>query len=186
MSVLATTPEGPALTLNQKCWTVRAATRASRMRVRFGRLEQMVQQFGIPDIVLLMHPEGFEQRVRVVRLGGIKLFHPLLQRGHHLARITLTEFDARPLANSVGRMLEVLEQRRNRLPIDLHRLLQRTPGRRHPVDAAVLMVAVRIAHVVLHVADDHVVPVGDVERTVLAEDRVRRAEILVTAHQQPA
>ena len=48
------------------------------------------------------------------------------------------------------------------------------------------VVAVGVADVVLHVADDDVVPVGNVEGTVFAEDGIAGAEILVAAHEKAA
>ncbi len=65
-------------------------------------------------------------------------------------------------------------------------LLQRSTDGGHAVDAAVRVVAVGIAHVVLHVADDDVVPVAEIQRAVGREDGIRRAEVLVAAHQQAA
>ena len=46
------------------------------------------------------------------------------------------------------------------------------------------VVAVGITDVVLHVADDHVVPVGDVERAILSHDRVGGAEVAIFALEQ--
>src|SRR4029077_15485214 len=49
----------------------------------------------------------------------------------------------------------------------------------HAVDAPVFAVAVRVADVVLHVADDRVLPVDEINRTVGTDLQVRRAEIRI-------
>ena len=55
-------------------------------------------------------------------------------------------------------------RRSGRLAVDGDRLLERAVLVDHAEDAPVLLVAPRIADVVLHVADDDVVPVGKATR----------------------
>ena len=124
--------------------------------------------------------------MRVLLPGGVELFHPFLRGGDDLGGRALAELDAGAVAHAVGGVPEVFEQGGDRLAVDGDGLLQFATLGRHAVDAAVLVVAVRVAHVVLHVADDDVVPVGDVERAVFAEDGVARAEVFVAAHEQAA
>ena len=49
----------------------------------------------------------------------------------------------------------------------------------HAIDPAVQPIARRVAQVVLHVPDDRVVPVGDIQRAVGADLGVDRPEVLV-------
>lgn len=76
-------------------------------------------------------------------------------------------------------MLQDFEQGRNGLPGDCHRVLQGPVFGSDTIDAAVLVIAVGIPHIVLHVPDDDIVPVGDIHGAVGAEDDVGGAEILV-------
>ena len=78
-------------------------------------------------------------------------------------------------------MFEVIEQGGDRLAVDGHWFLQRLLLVDQAIDTTVLLVAVGIADVVLHVADDHVLPVRDVEPTVCTEDCIGGAEIFVVA-----
>ena len=88
------------------------------------------------------------------------------------------------MTNSVRGVLEILEQCGDGLSCDGHLLLEGTVYGRDAVDSAVNVVAVGVANVVLHVADDDVLPVGDVHRAVFTKDSVGWAEVLVTAHEE--
>ena len=90
------------------------------------------------------------------------------------------------MAHAVGGMFQVFEQGGDGLAVDGDGLLQLAAFGGHAVDAAVFVVAVGVADVVLHVADDDVVPVGNVEGSIFAEDGIARAEVLVAAHEQAA
>ena len=59
---------------------------------------------------------------------------------------------------------------------EFRRFHERTALRRHAPDAAVRLVAARVAEVHLAVLDDRVVPVGDVDRSVGPHLHVDRAE----------
>ena len=102
--------------------------------------------------------------------------------GRKQGRGVVTEADAQMLRRE-GSLFDYLAPR---LAVDRHGRVQRAPLGGDAVDAAVRMVAVRVAHVVLHVADDDVVPVGDVKSAIFAEDGIAGAEILVAAHEQTA
>ncbi len=65
----------------------------------------------------------------------------------------------------------------DRLARDLQRLEQRPAFIGHAVDAAVGPVAAGIAEVVLHVADDRVLPLQEVDRSVRTNLDVGRAKI---------
>ena len=145
---------------------------------------QFREQRGVADIVLLVEPEGFEQRMRVFFLGGIELLHPFLRGGDDFGGGALAEFDAGAVTHAIGGMLEVFEQRGDGLAVDGDGFLQLATFGGHAVNAAVFVVAVGVAHVVLHVADDDVVPVGDVKSTIFTEDRIAGAEVFVAAHEQ--
>ena len=150
-------------------------------RVAHLRGKHFFEQRVVAHAVLLVQPEGLEQMMGLGLVVGIEALHPGLRGGDHVLRGTAGQFDPRAVPHAVHRRLQVLEERLDRLPVDRDGLLQRSPGRGEPEDAAVRVVAVGVADVVLHVADDHVVPVGDVERAVGAHDRVGGPEVAVLA-----
>ena len=69
------------------------------------------------------------------------------------------ELGAAALANPIHRVLQVVEQRFNGLAVNRHVLLQRSAIGGHTIDTTVPVVALRIANVVLHMADDHIGPI---------------------------
>ena len=48
------------------------------------------------------------------------------------------------------------------------------------------VIAIWVTYIVLHVADDGIVPICEVHGSIRREDRIRRPEILVTTHEQAA
>jgi len=62
------------------------------------------------------------------------------------------QLDLRPIADAILRLLEQIEQLRNRLARNLARLFQRTICINDAIDPAVRMVAVGIAQVMLKMA----------------------------------
>ena len=86
-----------------------------------------------------------------------------------------------PVAHAVFRLLEQVEQPLDRLAGDLHRLEQRPALVGDPVDAAVGPVAAGVAEVVLHVADDRVLPLEEVDRPVGPHLDVGRPEVGVAS-----
>ncbi len=107
-----------------------------------------------------------------------------MSRGDHGLRVAAAQFNPRAVAHAVDGMLQVLQQRLDRLAVDLDRLLQRPALHREAKDSAVLVVAVGIANVVLHVTDDGVVPVRNIQRAVFANDGVRGTKVAIFAIEQ--
>ena len=89
------------------------------------------------------------------------------------------EFAAGAVAAAILGQLQVLQQFGNARAGDLRGFHQRTRRIRDAVDAAVFVVAVRVTRVVLHVADQRVVPVNEVERTVRRELQVKGGDRLL-------
>ena len=63
------------------------------------------------------------------------------------------------------------------LALHFGRLEQRPPFCTYAVNTAVFVIAVRVTDVVLHVADQRVVPIGDVQGAVSADLDIRRTEV---------
>ena len=96
----------------------------------------------------------------------------------------LAQFAAAAVAAAVFGEFEVFQQGFHGGSIDFRRLHQIAARIRDAVDAPVDVVAERIAGVVLHVPDEDVVPVDDIQRAVGREFEVAGAEIAVGGFQE--
>ena len=96
----------------------------------------------------------------------------------------LGKFHPGAVTHAVDRVLEQVEQCLDRLAVhaDFFGKLASLVG--HAKDAAVGLIAVWVTNVVLHVADDDVLPVGDIERSVAADLEVGRSEVAVAGDEQ--
>ena len=115
---------------------------------------------------------------------GIKLCNPLVRRGKNLVARVFAQLHARTLSNSIHRVLEQIEQLADRLSVHVHMSGQRAALTGHTVNASVLLVAVWVADVVLHVADDDVLPVGNIESSVVTDLKVGRAHVAIAGDKQ--
>ena len=149
-------------------------------------LEQAPDEFAVGLVLRPGRPERFAQVVLVGRVLRVELRDPRLDRGEHLGGRTGAQFAAGAVAGAVFGLLEVGEQFGDGGAGDLGGLDQRPPGVGDAVDATVLMVAVRVARVVLHVPDQRVVPIEEVQRAIGRELQVYRAEIPVRRAEQVA
>ena len=61
---------------------------------------------------------------------------------------------------------------------------QRSPLVGHTVNTAVGLVAVWVADVVLHVADNHILPVGNIESAVATNLEVGRSQVAIVRDKQ--
>src|SRR6266850_7621097 len=104
---------------------------------------------------------------------------PFLRGGDDLIAIAAAQLDAGTVTYAIFRPTQQIEETLNGFAGDFDRFHRRPFGRGHAVDAPVFAVAVRIAQIVLHVADDRVVPVAEVDRAVRAHLDVGGAEIRV-------
>ncbi len=141
------------------------------------RPQQLLEQRFVHHVVRLEQPQRFEQMMLVVRIVGAQRIDPLARRGDHRLCVATRQLKLRPIPHAVLRLLEQIQQRFNRLVRDRLRIQQGTAFVNHPVDAAVLTVATWIAHVMLHVTDDRVLPVGEVNRAVGTDLEVHRSEV---------
>ena len=116
-----------------------------------------------------MDPEGFQHVVFVVGVGLVERRGPLPGGGDDLGGIVLAQLDLGEFAHAVLVLLQEFKQRGDGLAVDFLRLEQRAAFVSDAVDAAVFVVTVRVADVMLHVADDVVGPIAEVERPVRAD-----------------
>src|SRR5260370_28424792 len=117
--------------------------------------------------------------VLVVLVVLVQCLHPFHSCRNDLARIASAKLDPRPIANVVFRLLEQVEEALDRLAGDLDGLEQRPAGIRDAVDAPMSLVPTWIAQVMLHVSDDGILPVEEVDGAVRADLDSVRAEIRV-------
>ncbi len=147
--------------------------------VEVGRGQHPVEQLDVDDVLVLMGPEGFGQAMLVIGIVSIQPGDPGLEGGDDLRGIPRAQLGPGPVADPVLGMLEEPEQ-------FLDRVRRRSGGRREcaavvgdPVHPAVDPVAAGIPQVVLHVADDRVLPVEEIDGPVRPNLDVGRPEIRV-------
>src|SRR5947209_4702733 len=104
---------------------------------------------------------------------GVQSHNPLLCRGHYVGGWAGPQFDASPIANPVFGLLEQIEEFGDRLIGDFGRSKQLALRIGNAIDPAMLAATARVAEVVLHVADDGVVPVEEVDCAIGADFDVR-------------
>src|SRR5438046_8332414 len=114
--------------------------------------------------------------MRVVR---VELRHPFFHRGNDFSRAVHAQFDFRAGARVVFRFPEPVEEILDGLAVDAGRLEQRPALVSDPVNAPVRVVAVRVANVVLHMSDELVGPVQEVDRACWRDVPPDRAEVRV-------
>ena len=110
-------------------------------------------------------------------LPHIKAIEPVTQRGQDLVPRAFPQFPADAVTGAILVALEQTDQRRGRGVGDLRRVEQGLAGVPHAPDAAMVVVAPLVAQRVLHVADQGVEPVDQVERAVRRELQVDGPEV---------
>ena len=145
------------------------------------RGEHVVQQLDVHRVVGLVDPQRFGQVVGVVRVGFIEEGRPGLHCGDDFGALARTQFEFSVLPHAIFGGLQQFEQFLDRLPVDLRRLQCLSADVAHAVNATVLFVPARVAEVVLHVADDRVLPIDEVEGAVRPRLHVHGAEVRIGA-----
>ena len=129
--------------------------------------------------MLFENPKAFQESLRVIGVGWIELLRPRVELGDDLVGVPAAQFQSSAVTRAVLFRKECVAYFLNRFPLELYRLERRFAFRRDTVDTAMLSVPVRVPHVVLHVPDDRVGPIGDIERTVATDLDVGRAEVWI-------
>ncbi|MFN9943269.1 MAG: hypothetical protein ACK56I_27745, partial [bacterium] len=151
---------------------LREHPQARRPRPRVGRSEHGLRERHVHDVEVPQHPQGLETAMLVVGrlrvLGG----QPGAHRRHHFRVRPAGKGDPGPVADANRRVGEQRDDVGRRLPADRHGLLDRLVSHHHAIHAAVEAVAIGIAEIVLHVPDDRVLPIGEVQGAVGAHLQV--------------
>ncbi len=143
------------------------------------RTQHAREQLLVHPVVPLLDPERLHHLMLVSLVLWIQPPDPCLQRGEHFLCVAGAQLDFRAVPDAIFRLLQQIQELRNRRPRDDRRLQQRTSRSGHAEDPAMLPVTRRITQVVLHVPDHRIVPVDEVEGAVRTDLGVDRAEVLV-------
>ena len=146
------------------------------------RVEQLLEQFEIQLVCSPSHPEclQFQPFVAVSR----KIPDPSLGCLNHFGCIAGPQFSSGAVAGSVFRQLQVFEKFMDGSPGNFGWLDQGTRRIGHAVDTSVNMIAVGVTGVVLHVANQSILPIHHVKRTVGSKLQVGWAEVEVLGYQE--
>ena len=144
--------------------------------MKIGGSEHSFKQRRIDFIVVLMDPQRFEQMVLIARVVFIEPSHPTLDGSDCLFAVAAAQFDLGSVANARFGVFQQVEQLFDWFTGDFGWLRQRPALIGNAIYAAVDPVAARIAEVVLHVADDGIVPIRKVESAVRPDFQVGRTK----------
>ena len=128
-----------------------------------------LEEVGVDPAALLMEPEGFGEMMRVIGMGGIEGAEPFGKRGLEGVCGEIPEGAAGTVAGAVFVGFEEVEELGDAGTDDLGGGVEGAVFPGDAPDAAFARVASFIPEGVLHVAEDGVVPVGDVEGACGAE-----------------
>ena len=147
-------------------------------------LQQARQERPVHAVVMLVHPERLEEVMLVLGVARIEPLHPALDRGQDLFRRPIAQSEPRLVARAILVGLQQVELLPDRGAVD-HRGIEQGPALRGDAPhAAAGDVAAGIPQRVLHVPDERVEPVDDVERAVGPELHADRAEVRVRGLEQ--
>ena len=150
-----------------------------RTSLRLRGREYRFQKRQIDLIKMAKHPQGLKPIVFERGRRGGELGQPGLYSRHHFSFRPTGKFNPGPVPYPVDRIGQQRHQLRHLATGDRHRFRYRFVGHHHPVDPAMDPIAAGIAQVVLHVADDRVLPVGEIDRPVGAHLQIGRPEIRI-------
>ena len=118
------------------------------------------------------------------RILPVELLDPLLQLGQYLIGIAASQFPAAPVSASVLRKFEVVQQSFNRGTCYLSGFDQGTGRIGDAINAPVDVIAIRVPGIVLHMADQNIVPVDQVKRTVRSKFHIHWPEVRIISRNQ--
>ncbi len=129
-------------------------------------------QFEDRRIDLILSPSNPETLQDIATVVGILLVEPpdpLLDGGNNLVGWMAAQFAARAISETVFVLLQIFEQLLNRRACHLGRFHQRTRRISNSVNTTVIVIAIRIAGAVLHVTDERIVPIDQIQRSIRGE-----------------
>ena len=154
-------------------------THSGGARTGVGACQHLLEQRERHLIEVAQRPQPFEPIVLEGRRLRIELRDPGSHSRHDLRLGAAVEFELGPVADPVSWVGEELDELGHGAAADRHRLGHGLAIHHHPVDAAVDSVAAGVAEVVLHVADDRILPVGEVDGAVGPHLEIGGAEVWI-------
>ncbi len=153
-----------------------------------GALKHAGQKIGPNTVELLHHPQRFELAMGecfyIVIVIAVLLVQPLIDRADDLVGVAGAEFHAGEVADVVFVSLEQSDHVGDRRPFDFGDFEQRFVLVADSPNPTVVFVAFGIAQIVLHVADQRVEPIDDIECSIGTELHIDRAEVGIAAGEQ--
>ena len=128
-----------------------------------------------------MYPKSFEQVVGILLFVRVKLLHPFLGRFNYRGGITLAQLHPGTMAHAVHWVHQISKKLLYGLPVDFDRFLQRLLFVSKAVNPTMLFIAIRVSYIVLHVPDYNILPIGNIEGSILSENRIGRPKVLIPA-----
>ena len=142
--------------------------------------ENRFEQLRLDLIEVPERPEGLNLMVLERSVISILFREPRLHRGHHLCLRPAGEFQSGATAYAVGGIGQQRHEFGHGPARDRRRFHERLAIHHHAIDTTVGPVAAGIAEVVLHVADDRILPVGEIECPIGPNLQVGRSEVRIT------
>ena len=140
-------------------------------------MQTLFEQRNIDHIVMLVNPQGFEDIVIVSRTIFIETHHPLGDGSNHIGGWPAREFDPGPCPDAIIGFQQSIEKFFNRLTSNRCRLDQFPAFMTNPIDTSMDAVTIGVTQVMLHVPDDGILPVSEIDRTIGCRFNVRRTEV---------
>src|SRR5690606_33748496 len=128
------------------------------------RAEKLFEQLRLDDIERLIHPERFEAIMFACRILGIDRRDPEIERWLNFRYAALLEDALREMPRPVFSRFELREKLFGASAREVRAFDQRAALRRHAPDAAVRVVAARVAEIDFAMLNNRVVPISDVDR----------------------
>ena len=142
-------------------------------------LEGELENAGIYLVLAPSHPKTFQKIASVVGILLVERLHPFLNRGQHLVRWMASQFATGAVTKAVFVLLQILQQLLDGSASHFGSLDERTRRIGNAIDTAVIVVAIRVAGAVLHMADERIVPIDQIQGTVGREFQVDGTEIRI-------
>src|SRR5690606_7439071 len=142
-------------------------------------LKQLTEQVFIHLIESPAYPKGFQQMVLILGVIFVQIGGPSRKVGKYLLGIPSPEFPSGAVTATKFRKFKVIQKHRYAGSIDFGRRYQRTRGVSYPINPSMHVITERIPCVMLHMSDQHIVPINDVKRTIRSELHIHRTEIRI-------
>ena len=148
---------------------------------RVCRSEQLLEQFRLDHFMVFIHPECFVEMVFVIRIARIERRDPRLKCSGHFGRLQSAQQSLGLIAMEADRRGQLATKGRSIHGHKVGNLRQRAVFSSDPPNPTVVLVAIRMTERGLVVADDRVVPIGNINRPIRSDLDIDRTKTAVFA-----